>query len=72
MNEDKQAICDALCEALKLTCNYGGGYIRQLKYCKDEHKEIVSVIFIDYSFKDINVACDSGTALIRDVMNNLH
>ena len=70
MNEDKQAICDALCETLKLTRNYCD--IQELEYRKDKHKEIVSVIFSDYSFKDINVACDSGTALIRDVMNNLH
>lgn len=69
MEEDKQAICDALCEALKLTRNYRD--IQQLEYCKDEIKEIVSVIFSDYTFKDINVACDSGTALIRDVMKGL-
>lgn len=69
MEEDKQAICDALCEALKLTRNYRD--IQQLEYCKDERKEIVSVIFSDYTFKDINVACDSGTALIRDVMKGL-
>lgn len=69
MNEDKQAICDALCKTLKLTRDYCD--IQQLEYCKCNHEEIVSVIFSDYSFRDINVSCDSGTALIRDVLKHI-
>lgn len=68
--ENKQAICDALCATLKLTDNAGtGNKLKELKYIKD--KEVVRPIFEDGTgengWYDINVACDSGTAMIVDI-----
>ena len=68
--ENKQAICDALCVALVLTENGGtGNAIKELRYIPE--KEVVRPIFEDGTgesgWYDINVACDSGTAMIVDI-----
>ena len=67
MNEKKQAICDALAETLKLTHN-----------CKDiiriEYNSNTECALICCKGADpipVNVACDSGTAMIRDIMRRL-
>ena len=75
--ENKQAICDALCEALKLTDNAGtGNKLMALKYMpngKGTYSETVRPLFADGTgaegYYDINVSCDSGTAMITDIVN---
>lgn len=67
MGEDKQRICDLLCEALK--CTRAGADVMELKY--DYLTEVVAVYFNNNSeepSRKINVACDSGIAMIRDIM----
>ena len=70
--ENKQAICDALCQTLRLTDNAGcveGNALKELRYIPE--KEVVRPIFEDGTgedgWYDINVACDSGTAMIVDI-----
>lgn len=78
MREDKQKICDLLCEALKATSNAGegGNPLVELKYIekpldKPQYSEIVRPIFADGTGKngwyDVNVSMDSGTALFIDI-----
>lgn len=72
MRENKQEICNAICEALKLTGNAGtGNALVELRYLSD--KEVVRPIFADGTgedgWYDINVACDSGTAMFTDIAN---
>lgn len=65
--EDKQKICDLLAEALRATDNAWD--VVRLKY--DGEKELVEVRFVGGGNRRINVAMDSGTAMIRDIMNHL-
>jgi hypothetical protein len=62
--ENKQLICDRLLETLKLT--------RQLYDLIDldyiEEKELVVAHFEGGGKKEINVAMDSGIAMIRDII----
>ncbi len=67
MREDKQAICNALCEALKLTRAFHD--IVGIDYNAESEKAIV--IFDDDNSVDINVAFDSGAAMIRDILRGL-
>lgn len=64
MNENKQKIMDLLAEALKET--RGASDLVSLDY--DAKKERVTAIFAGGGKRLINVAMDSGTAMIRDVM----
>lgn len=64
-HEDKQKICSALAEALKLT--RVGTNIAAIEY--DPKSETAKVIFRSGAHRLINVACDSGAAMIRDIMN---
>jgi hypothetical protein len=67
--EDKQAILYHLKQALNLT--RAGDDITALNY--DKEREEVQVHFNNSSFaaRRINVSCDSGIAMIRDVMRGL-
>ena len=67
--EDKQAILYHLKQALNLT--RAGDDITALNY--DKEREEVQVHFNNSSFaaRRINVAADSGIAMIRDVMRGL-
>lgn len=70
--ENKQAICSALRDALVLTSNAGSdNALKELVYLPE--KEAVRPVFEDGTGKngyyDINVAWDSGTAMIVDVAN---
>ena len=67
MNEDKQAICDALAETLRLTRNCED--IIRIEY--NPNTECVLICFKNADPIPTNVACDSGTALIRDIMRRL-
>lgn len=65
--ENKQMICDRLLETLKLT--------RQLYDLIDldyiEEKELVVAHFEGGGKKEINVAMDSGIAMIRDIIRGI-
>lgn len=65
--EDKQLICDLLAEALKAT--YDASDLLSLEY--DSTFEKVTATFEGGGTRTINVALDSGVAMIRDVMRNL-
>ena len=67
MREDKQAICDALCKALQLT-RYGS-HISELEYHSEG--EYVTVYYTTGRI-NINVAFDSGVAMIRDILKGLY
>ena len=73
MEEKKQAVCDAMLEALKLTslCE-GGNPLTELKYYKDDAGEFVRPIFKDGTglngYYDICVTMDSPTAMITDIV----
>lgn len=75
--ENKQVICDKLCEALRLTDNAGKNNalieLRYLPYGNGTYTEVVRPIFEDGTgedgWYDINVAMDSGTSVIVDIAN---
>lgn len=62
--ENKQEICDALCETLKLTRGYYD--IQKIEY--DYMKGEVSIKFANGT-KTANVFGDSGEAMIRDIID---
>ena len=64
--EDKEAICKLLCIALQKT--RGAADLVCLTY--DDENEVVTATF-DGGTKTINVAMDSGMAMIRDIINHL-
>ena len=67
--EDKQTILTALHVAILLT--RAGGDVTNLVY--DEERELVLVYFGNSTIpgRQINVACDSGIAMLKDVINNI-
>lgn len=67
IHEDKQAICNALAETLKLTQD--GENIIKLKY--DPITECVVVCFKDADPIATNVADDSGIQLIWDIIKRV-
>lgn len=64
--ENKTEIYNQLCKVLQLTDNAAD--LVSLDF--DPKTEIVTVVFEGGSRK-INVAMDSGTAMIRDIVNHL-
>lgn len=76
MMENKQMICDALCEALRLTSNAGtGNALAELRYIPEGngmYSEVVRPIFENGTgedgWYDVNVGADSGTAMISDIV----
>ncbi len=65
-SEDKEAICRLLCETLQKT----RGCSDLLSLNLEHEDEIVTATFENRSQK-INIACDSGMAMIRDIVNHL-
>ena len=70
--EDKQAICDALLTTLQLTRRYEN--IQSIDY--DSATETVTVTYSGISrrrnsHRSINVECDSGIAMIKDILKNI-
>lgn len=65
--EDKQKICDLLLEACQAT--YNAHDLVSLEY--NAERESVTATFASGGKRVVNVAMDSGTAMIRDVMANL-
>lgn len=64
--EDKETICKLLCKVLQKT--RGAADLVSLTY--DSESEIVTAAF-EGGTKKINVSMDSGTAMIRDIVNHL-
>ena len=78
MREDKQAICDAICAALRLTSAAGhpdGNPLVELRYMPEggTYAETVRPIFADGTgengWYDVNVSYDSGVAMFTDIVN---
>lgn len=65
--EDKQAICDALLATLQLTRRYED--MQYIEY--DAATETVTVTYNEISHRYINVECDSGIAMIQDILKNI-
>ena len=71
--ENKQAICNRMCEAIRATAAGGiGNPLVSLSYMKlGNGEEIVRPLFADGTgsngYYDINVTCDSGIAMIMDI-----
>ena len=65
--ENKQIILNALLVALQLT--RAGDDLHCLRY--DAEDEEVKVFFTGGSYQVINVALDSGLAMLRDVLNQI-
>lgn len=65
----KQAICDAFLKVIQMTA--AGEDITALRY--DAKTEIVHVdTECNRDIRQINVALDSGWAMIQDIVNNIH
>lgn len=65
--EDKQRICSALAPVLRLTRNlYDLAYLHY-----DSGTETVKATFLNGHTKTANVALDSGTAMIRDIIQQI-
>ena len=69
MHEDKQDILNKLLEALVLT--RAGWSLTDLEYKRESGLETVTAVFANGTKKRINVSCDSGIALIRDVCRQI-
>lgn len=65
--EDKQRICDLLLVTLQAT--RGAQDVVSMVY--DSEAELVVITFLSGGKRVINVAMDSGTAMIRDIMSGL-
>lgn len=69
MSEDKQKICDLLLPALQSTRNLYD--LVDLKYEKDGYNERVKAIFRNGSKRYAIVSMDSGTAMVRDILEQI-
>lgn len=67
MEEDGQLICDALLGVLELTRDLYK--VVELRY--DEEKGTVTALFESGRTQTANVAGDSGTAMIRDILQQI-
>ncbi|NSI88072.1 hypothetical protein [[Clostridium] scindens] len=67
MREDKQKILDLLLPALQATRNLHD--LQELE-CSEE-RELVYAKFESGYQKVVNVACDSGTSMIRDIIGQI-
>ena len=65
--EDLQKVCDLLTEALRETRNLGE--LKNLTY--DKSTETVTATFECGGTKKANVAGDSGTAMISDIIKQI-
>ena len=67
MNENKQAICKALVPVLRMTRNLED--LADLTY--DPETDTVTAFFESGFSKVANVAMDSGTAMVRDIIGQI-
>lgn len=66
--EDKQKICNLFLRALQETRNYSD--LEDLQYEQDKERgiEVVNALFENGCVKTVNVACDSGIAMMQDII----
>lgn len=71
IEENKQAICNALLETLKLTRSYDD--ISSIVFEKDVdgYDDMVTVNFTNGFPKKIYVGLDNGYSMIKDIINKL-
>lgn len=70
MKENKQAICSYLLAALQATRECSD--VVDLNYVElNEDEQLVEVVYPNESVIRINVSCDSGIAMIRDIVRRL-
>ena len=76
--ENKQAILDAICAALRLTRNAGyGNALKEIRYMEDNGREYAVPIFENgngepneycpHGYYGVNITGDSGTAIFKDI-----
>lgn len=70
MKEDKQKICDLLCEALKATRNQEDLKLIRYEEIGQDHQQVV-LEYKNGSCRSVNVSMDSGIAMIRDILKVL-
>ena len=69
--DDKQHICDLLLVTLQATRAHSD--LNSLDYKKHENsEEIVTAMYTNKSKINVNVSCDSGIAMIRDIIKRLN
>lgn len=62
-NEDKQVIADSLCNTLKYTRGYS-----DIENIEVSDNEEIAYIQFEQGTKKAYIACDSGEAMIRDIL----
>lgn len=70
MKEDKQKICDLLLPVLRETSNLCD--LVSLEYYRlTDYEERVIATFANGHPKNVNVSLDSGTAMIKDIIDQI-
>ena len=69
MPENKQVICDQLLKTLQLTRNLHD--LASLEYRKGNYTDFVVATFSSGHQKKVDVTCDSGTAMIIDIIRQI-
>lgn len=69
MEENKKEICEKLTPVLQATGNLWD--LVSLEYSNSEDGEIVTATFLNGATKTANVALDSGTAMILDIVEQI-
>lgn len=67
--ENKAEIAKKFCDTLRMTREYEE--LQSLEYKHDDYREYVTATFGNGYTKEINVAHDSGIAMIRDIIKGL-
>jgi hypothetical protein len=68
--EDKPHICDLLCATLKATRDQHD--LKCIVYHGDTETETVTLAYEGGGSTSVNVALDSGIAMIRDILRAIH
>ena len=70
IDEDKQAICDALCRALQLTV--AGNDLISIEYkVHGPWTQRAILHFMGGSSQEVNVSMDGGILMIRDILRSM-
>ena len=69
MEENKKEICEKLLPVLQATGNLSD--LVRLEYSNSQNREIVTATFLNGTTKTANVAFDSGTAMILDIVKQI-
>lgn len=67
--ENKAEIAKKFCDTLRMTREFEE--LQSLEYAHDDYREYVTATFENGYTKEINVAHDSGIAMIRDIIKGL-